>query len=45
MKNDFFVNYLIVYMEKKIAERFIINMIINDFYSMKKQRMQLKDIL
>ena len=31
-------------MEKKIAERFIINMFINDFYSIKKQRMQLKDI-
>ena len=38
MKNDFFANYLIVYIEKQIAERFTIDMIINDFYSMKERR-------
>jgi hypothetical protein len=41
-KNDFLVNYLIVYIEKEIAERFTIDMIINDFYSMKERRAQLK---
>jgi hypothetical protein len=42
MKDDFLANYLIVYIEKEIAERFTINMIIDDFYSMKEQRAQLK---
>jgi hypothetical protein len=42
MKDDFLTNYLIVYIEKEIAERFTINMIIDDFYSMKEQRAQLK---
>jgi len=41
-KNDFLLNYLIVYIEKEIAERFTIDMIINDFYSMKERRAQLK---
>ena len=41
-KNDFLVNYLIVYIEKEIAERFTIDMIIDDFYSMKERRAQLK---
>ena len=41
MENDFLANYLIVYIEKN-AERFIIDMIIDDFYSMKKRRAQLK---
>jgi hypothetical protein len=36
MKNDFLANYLIVYIEKKIAERFIIDMIIDDLYFMKE---------
>jgi len=42
MKDDFLANYLIVYIEKEIAERFTINMIIDDFYSMKERRAQLK---
>jgi len=41
-ENDFLVNYLIVYIEKEIAERFIIDMIIDVFYFMKKRRAQLK---
>jgi hypothetical protein len=36
MKDDFLVDYLIVYVKKDIVERFSINMIINYFYSMKK---------
>jgi hypothetical protein len=42
MENDFLVNYLIVYIEKEIVERFTINMIIDDFYFMKERRAQLK---
>jgi len=42
MKDDFLANYLIVYIEKEIAERFTINMIIDYFYSMKERRAQLK---
>jgi len=42
MENDFLANYLIVYIEKEIAERFTIDMIIDDFYSMKERRAQLK---
>jgi len=34
--DDFLANYLIVYIEKEIIERFAIDMIINDFYSMKE---------
>jgi hypothetical protein len=41
MEDDFLANYLIVYIEKEIAERFIIDMIIDDFYSMKERRAQL----
>jgi len=36
MEDDFLANYLIVYIVKEIAERFIMNMIIDDFYFMKK---------
>jgi hypothetical protein len=36
MKDDFLVDYLIVYVKKDIVERFSINMIINYFYSIKK---------
>jgi ribosomal protein L31E len=32
MEDDFLANYLIVYIEKEIAERFTIDMIIDDFY-------------
>jgi hypothetical protein len=42
MEDDFLVNYLIVYIEKEIAERFTINMIIDYFYFMKERRSQLK---
>jgi hypothetical protein len=42
MEDDFLANYLIVYIKKEIAERFTIDMIIDDFYSMKEQRAQLK---
>ena len=36
MEDDFLANYLIMYTEKEIAEIFTIDMIIDDFYSMKK---------
>ena len=42
MEDDFLVNYLIVHIEKEIVERFTIDMIIDDFYSMKERRAQLK---
>jgi len=42
MNDDFLANYMIVYIEKEIAKRFTIDMIIDDFYSMKEQRTQLK---
>ena len=42
MKDDFLANYLIVYIVKEIAERFTIDMIIEDFYSMKERQTQLK---
>jgi len=37
MEDDYLANYLIVYIEKEIAERFPIDMIIDDFYSMKER--------
>jgi hypothetical protein len=37
MEDDFLVNYLIVYIEKEIVERFTIDMIIDDFYFMKER--------
>jgi hypothetical protein len=40
MEDDFLANYFIVYIE--IAERVIIDMIIDDFYSIKERRAQLK---
>jgi hypothetical protein len=42
MEDDFLANYLIVYILKEIAEKFTIDMIIDDFYYMKEQRAQLK---
>jgi len=42
MEDDFLANYLIIYIEKEIVERFIIDMIIDYFYSMKERRAQLK---
>jgi hypothetical protein len=38
MEDDFLANYLIVYIEKEIVERFKIDMIIDDFYFIKEQR-------
>jgi len=38
MEDDFLANYLIVYIEKEIVERFKIDMIIDDFYSIKERR-------
>ena len=38
MDDDFLANYLIVYIEKKIVERFTIDMIVDDFYYMKERR-------
>jgi len=40
MDNDFLANYLIVYIKK--VERFIIDMIIDDFYNIKEWQVQLK---
>jgi hypothetical protein len=37
MEDDFLVNYLIVYIEKEIVERFTIDMIIDDFYFIKER--------
>jgi hypothetical protein len=37
MEDDFITNYLIVYIEKEIVERFTINMIIDYFYFMKER--------
>jgi hypothetical protein len=34
MENDFLANYLIVNIKKEIVERFTIDMIIDDLYSM-----------
>jgi len=42
MEDDFLANYLIVYIEKEIVERFTVDIIIDDFYSVKKRRAQLK---
>jgi hypothetical protein len=41
-EDDFLANYLIIYIEKEIIERFTIDMIIDDFYSMNERRAQLK---
>ncbi|GMJ08630.1 hypothetical protein like AT1G19260 [Hibiscus trionum] len=41
IEDDFLSDYLIVYIKKEIAEKFTIDSIIDDFYSMKKRRVQL----
>ncbi|GMJ10081.1 hypothetical protein like AT1G19260 [Hibiscus trionum] len=41
MEDDFLSDYLIVYIEKEIAEKFTNNSIIDDFDFMKKRRVQL----
>jgi len=42
IEDDFLANYLIVYIEKEIAERFTIDMIIDNFYFIKERWAQLK---
>jgi len=42
MEDDFLANYLIVDIEKEIVERVIIDIIIDDFYSIKERQAQLK---
>ena len=37
VEDDFLANYLIVYIEKEIAERFTIDMIIDNFYFIKER--------
>ena len=41
MEDDFLVDYLVIYIEKEIAENFSIDKIIDDFYSLKERRVQL----
>ncbi|GMI99441.1 hypothetical protein like AT1G19260 [Hibiscus trionum] len=41
MEDDFLSDYLILYIEKEIAEKFTIDSIIDDFDSMKRRRVQL----
>ena len=38
MENDFLADNMIVYIEKEIPENFTIEMIIDEFYSMKNRR-------
>jgi hypothetical protein len=42
MEDAFLANYMIVYIEKKIAKRFTTNMVIDYFYFLKERRAQLK---
>ena len=42
MEDDFLANHLIVYIVKKIVKIFTIDMISDDFYSMKERQTQLK---
>jgi hypothetical protein len=41
IEDNFLVDYLFVYIEKEIAKRFTIVLIINDFNFMKERRAQL----
>ena len=41
MEDDFLVDYVVVYIEKEIAENFSTDKIIDDFYSLKERRVQL----
>ncbi|GLT96626.1 hypothetical protein SLE2022_142340 [Rubroshorea leprosula] len=43
MEHDFLKDYMIVYVEKEIAEKFTTYSIIDDFYFMKRRRAQLKN--
>ena len=38
MKDEFLADNMIVYIEKEIAENFTIEMIMDEFYSMKNRR-------
>ena len=38
MEDEFLADNMIVYIEKEIAENFIIEMIMEEFYSMKNRR-------
>ena len=38
MEDEFLADNMIVYIEKEIAENFIIEMIMDEFYSMKNRR-------
>ncbi|XP_039120651.1 uncharacterized protein LOC120257106 [Dioscorea cayenensis subsp. rotundata] len=42
MEDGFLTDYMIVYIEKEIAEKFTTDIIIDDFYAMKHRRAQLK---
>lgn len=44
MEDDFLIDYMFVYVEKEIAQKFITNMIIDDFYSIKHCCAQLKKV-
>lgn len=44
MGDDFFVDYLVIYIEKKILENFIINSIIDEFSSMKQRRVHERNL-
>ena len=41
MEDDFLTDYMIVYIERELAEKFTTDMIIDEFYSMKQRRAQL----
>ncbi|XP_057452984.1 uncharacterized protein LOC130744837 [Lotus japonicus] len=42
MEDDFLTDYMVVYIEKEIPEKYSSDMIIDDFYSMKQRRAQLQ---
>jgi len=42
MEDDFLTDYMIVYIEREIAEKFTTCLIIEDFYSMKQRRAKLQ---
>lgn len=42
MEDDFLIDYVFIYIEKQFAQKFITDMIIDDFYSIKLCRAQLK---
>ena len=44
IKDDFLADYMIIYNEKEIAAKFASDMIIDNIYSMKHHRVQLKKV-